>query len=52
VWILGGPEVLLSKGSTSVTTTEDGAVFWEKKEYKPPTFEELEPRTPSGTSEL
>ena len=52
VWILGGPEVLLSKGSTSVTTTEDGAVFWEKKEYKPPAFEELDPRTPSGTSEL
>jgi hypothetical protein len=27
-------------------------VFWEKKVYKPPTFEELNPRTPSGTSEL
>jgi hypothetical protein len=38
--------------ATSVTTTEDEAVFWEKKEYKPPTFEELDPRTPSGTSEL
>jgi hypothetical protein len=52
VWILAGPGVLLSKGSTSITTTEDEAVFWEKKEYKPPTFEELDPRTPSGTSEL
>jgi hypothetical protein len=52
VWILAGPEVLLSNGSTPVTTTKDEAVFWEKKEYKPPTFEELDPRTPSGTSEL
>jgi hypothetical protein len=35
----GGPEVHLSKGWTSVTTTEDEAVVWEEQEYKPPTFE-------------
>jgi hypothetical protein len=39
VWNLGGPEVHLSKGLTSVTTTEDEAVVWEEQEYKPPTFE-------------
>jgi hypothetical protein len=39
VWNLGGPEVHLSKGWTSVTTTEDEAVVWEEHEYKPPTFE-------------
>jgi hypothetical protein len=31
--------VHLSKGWTSVTTTEDEAVVWEEQEYKPPTFE-------------
>jgi hypothetical protein len=39
VWNLGGPEVHLSKGWTSVTTIEDEAVVWEEQEYKPPTFE-------------
>jgi hypothetical protein len=31
----GGPEVHLSKGWTSITTTE----VWKQQEYKPPTFE-------------
>jgi hypothetical protein len=31
VWILGSPEVHLSKGWTSVTTTEDEAVVWEEQ---------------------
>jgi hypothetical protein len=39
MWNLGGPEVHLSKGWTSVTTTADEAVVWEEQEYKPPTFE-------------
>ena len=39
VWILGDPEVHLSKGWNSVTTTEDEAVVWEEQEYRPPTFE-------------
>jgi hypothetical protein len=39
VWILGVSEVHLSKGWTSVTTTEDEPVVWEEQEYRPPTFE-------------
>jgi hypothetical protein len=39
VCILGHSEVHLSKGWTSVTTTEDEAVVWEEQEYRPPTFE-------------
>ena len=42
----------MSKGWTSVTTTEDEAVVWEEHEYKPPTLEKLDARTPSGTTEL
>jgi hypothetical protein len=39
VWILGVSEVHLSKGWTSVTTTEDEPVVWEEQEYRPPTLE-------------
>jgi hypothetical protein len=39
VLILGGSEVHLLKGWTSVTTTEDEAVVCEKQEYKPAIFE-------------
>ena len=44
----GGQEVHLSKGWTSVTTTEDEAVVWEEQEY----FEQLDARTPPGATKL